>query len=674
MIKKYSFGRHIPSYATVKEIAAEKGLPGYFRTEEAPEKICFSFRMEKEDAVFGLGEQTRGINKRGWSYTSRNTDDNVHTENKTSLYGAHNFFVVSGKRTFGAFFDCPGEIAFDIGYTDTEVLSVSLSRGFDLYIVDGGGILEIVKEFRGLIGQSYIPPKWAFGFGQSRWGYTCEEDIRQVAEGYRREGMSLDCIYLDIDYMEGFKDFTVSRERFPEFERLVSDMKSEGIRLVLIIDAAVKVEKGYSVYEEGIKNGYFCKDEEGNPYVVGVWPGDSVLPDVLNTEAREWFGGKYRTLLDMGIEGFWNDMNEPAIFYSKKRFSGFMENFMPEFAEEYFRTKENGLPIETYNHFKDRVKELENNAEDYAEFYHDADGTTVSHAEVHNLYGYHMTKAAAEYFRTYNPDKRYLLFSRSSSIGMHRYGGVWTGDNASWWTHILLNLKQLPSLNMCGFLYVGADLGGFMYNVTEDLLLRWFALGIFVPLMRNHSALGTRAQECYRFKNKETFKNFLDIRYGLIPYLYSEYVRCALNGDMLFKPLSFVYTEDERAKATEDQLLFGESLMIAPVYEQNAIGRYVYLPERMKLVRMTSTEHYTEEILERGDWFIPVALDEIVFFIREGKVLPLAGPGRNADEIDEDNLRWVKFIEQDTVYRILRDDGYSLKDIGEKFVAITVKK
>lgn len=169
---------------------------------------------------------------------------------------------------------------------------------------------------------------------------------------------------------------------------------------------------------------------------------------------------------------------------------------------------------------------------------------------------------------------------------MHRYGGIWTGDNCSWWSHILLNLKMLPSLNMCGFLYVGADLGGFGENTTEDLLLRWLALGVFTPLMRNHTTLGTRNQECYRFKNRKAFADVLSVRYAIFPYLYSEYVACALEGRMLFRPLSFAYPSDKRARGVEDQLLFGDSAMIAPVYEQNAKGRYVYLPERMKLVRM----------------------------------------------------------------------------------------
>ena len=192
------------------------------------------------------------------------------------------------------------------------------------------------------------------------------------------------------------------------------------------------------------------------------------------------------------------------------------------------------------------------------------------------------------------------MFSRSSYIGMHRYGGIWTGDNLSWWSHILLNLHMMPSLNMCGFLYTGADLGGFGADTTEELLMRWLELGIFTPLMRNHSAWGTRRQEVYRFTQTGSFRKIIALRYCLLPYLYSEYMKAALRDEMMFRPLSFVYAGDRFARRVEDQLMVGESIMIAPVYEQNAKGRYVYLPERMKLVRFRGPEDRKEEVLEKG--------------------------------------------------------------------------
>ena len=249
-----------------------------------------------------------------------------------------------------------------------------------------------------------------------------------------------------------------------------------------------------------------------------------------------------------------------------------------------------------------------------------------------------MTRAAAEGFEQIDPDKRFLLFSRSSYIGMHRYGGIWTGDNKSWWSHILLNLQMMPSLNMCGFLYAGADLGGFGDNITRDLLLRWLALGGFTPLMRNHSAIDTRDQECYRFEQVEDFRHVIGVRYRLLPYLYSEYMKAALSGDLYFKPLAFEYPEDSFTPQVEDQLMLGGEVMIAPVYTQNAKGRYVYLPEEMLFVKFMPDGSIHEEKLSPGHHYVEIALNEVPLFIRAGRCIPVAEGAESVAELRTDSL------------------------------------
>lgn len=662
MIRKYTYGTPVKTDATVQIVPPTAGMPTPFTVSEG-DVYTFTYEMDPADAVFGLGEQVRGINKRGWRYVGWNTDDPIITEGRTALYGAHNFFVVSGKRTFGVFFDCPGRVVFDIGYSDRDVLTVT-SKDVDVYLIEGESVLGIVHEFRVLIGQSYIPPKWAFGFGQSKWGYKCEEDIRAVWEGYRKNGLPLDMIYMDIDYMQDYKDFTVNRERYPDLAALSAELKADGVYLVPIIDAAVKVQEGYSVYEEGVEKGYFCLGEDGKPFMVGVWPGDSVLPDVLNPAARLWFGAQYQALLDQGIEGFWNDMNEPALFYSKGR--------LQKAIEYVAESKGKNLDLDAFGEVTGQFTTLANNPEDYRAFYHRAEDGIHVHEKVHNLYGYNMTRGASEFFEIYRPDRRYLLFSRSSYIGHHRYGGIWTGDNASWWSHLKLNFAMMPSLDMCGFLFAGADLGGHGDCTTEELMLRWLAFGIFAPLMRNHATQNTRDQECYVFKDKAAFRNILGMRYALLPYLYSEFVKCAQGGTMLSKPICFEYPEDKRARTVEDQLFIGESIMIAPVMEQNAAGRYVYLPERMKMIRMRAGDRYTERVMEKGEYYIEVPLNEVVFFLREGKVLPLAKPAKNVASLDEQNLTWLKFIDVPTEYKICRDDGFTKSSL-EYFETVTVE-
>lgn len=654
MISRYKIGNPIPTDSVVEEIEVTQGRIPYFAEDTAGKSL--SLRLDDRDMVFGLGETNRGINKRGWSYTSFNADDPIHTEEKRSLYASQNFFViVKSDSRLGVYVDTPGRVTFDIGYERLDMLNIVFEDfDADIYLITAPDILTIVKEFRHIIGRSYIPPRWAFGYGQSRWGYRDARDVSEVAERYDAEDFPLDMIYLDIDYMDSYKDFTVSDEAFPDFDGYVRDMRERGIHLVPIIDAGVKIEPGYDIYEEGVRSGYFCKKEDGTDLVAAVWPGKVHFPDFLNDDARKWFGEKYKFLLDKGIEGFWNDMNEPAIFYTEDHLKEVFDTL-----EEY---RDRELDINTFFSFKDIVGSIDNNIEDYRRFYHEYKGKRIRHDKVHNIYGYNMTRAAGEAFKRLCPDKRILMFSRASYIGAHRYGGVWCGDNRSWWSHLLLNIQQMPALNMCGFLYCGADIGGFGGDVTEDLLLRWVAFGIFTPLFRNHSAHDTRSQELYRFTQTDTFREFIRLRYALIPYLYSEYMKAALEDGMLFKPLCFEY-DDDRCTEVEDQLLLGESIMIAPVYRQNVTGRYVYLPEDMKLVRFRSYDDYDEEILSRGDHYIRVGLNEIVVFVRRGHVLPVAKPAMRADEVKVDELAFICYEADPADYDMYIDDGISVMDI-----------
>lgn len=673
MIQKYVYGKPFPTEAVVEEVALAEGMPAY-GSIETKQGFCFTYQMEEEDIVYGLGEANRGLNKRGYCYISNCTDDPNHTEDKRSLYGAHNFIVVAGKKAFGLFFDYPSTISFDIGYTRADTLQVSCEEAdLNLFVIDGDSPYDIVKQFRKMIGRSYIPPKYAFGFGQSRWGYKTKEDFRKVVEGHRENGVPLDTVYMDIDYMQDFKDFTLNEKNFLDFPEFVQEMKDRHIRLIPIIDAGVKIEEGYDIYEEGVRNRYFCQREDGSDFVAAVWPGDTHFPDVLNEEARTWFGDKYRILTDQGIEGFWNDMNEPAIFYSQEGLADLKEALKQfvesedgasgvtagEMAADRKETDKGAAPAAGASIWPlmGKLGGLANSKEDYRRFYHMTKAGRIRHDKVHNLFGYYMTRAAGEAFERIAPDKRFLMFSRSSYIGMHRYGGIWMGDNKSWWSHILLNLKMLPSLNMCGFLYTGADLGGFGADTTRELLLRWLALGVFTPLMRNHAAQGTREQECYQFENIEDFRHIIGVRYRLIPYLYSEYMKAALNDDMYFKPLAFVYPEDTMALQVEDQMMLGNEVMIAPVYTQNAKGRYVYLPEEMKFVKFLPDGTVSEKVLEKGHHYVEIALNEVPLFIRSGKCIPVAEAAEYVDALDTEHLTMLGY--QGAEYSLYEDDGAS---------------
>lgn len=647
MIQKYVYGHPFPTDAVVKEIETAKEPLPFFETDN---QGSFTYTLAEDDIVYGLGEQIRGINKRGWQYVSWNYDNPNHHEDTRSLYGSHNFIIVCGKVTFGAFFDYPGKMEFDIGYTRRDTMQIKAAKNdLTVYIITGENEKDIVKQFRGIIGRSYIPPLWAFGYGQSRWGYKNEADIREVAAKYKAAGIPLDSIYLDIDYIERYKDFTVDEERFPDLKGLAADMQAEGIHLVPIIDAGVKIEDGYSVYEEGVEKNYFCKNAEGGDFVGAVWPGRVHFPDFLQPEARDWFGKKYAVLTEQGIDGFWNDMNEPAIFYTEDR--------LADTCAEIEKLTAGNMGIDEYFAFTGMVAGLNGNIGDYDKFYHNVNGQMVKHSEVHNLYGMNMTRSANEALREICPDKRTLFFSRSSYVGAHRYGGIWQGDNKSWWSHILQSMQQLPALNMAGFLFTGSDTGGFGCDTTEDLMLRWLQYSLFTPLFRNHSADGTREQELYRFSNADAAGNMIRIRYSLVPYLYSEFLKAALQDEMMFRPLAFDFADDADAKQVDDQLLLGNELMIAPIYKQNAKGRYVYLPEEMMLVRMRSDEDYETEILPKGHHYVPAELNELVFFIRNQKAIPFAKAAKNTAETDWNTVRLLGY--SGCSYEMYADNGTS---------------
>ncbi|MCR4960732.1 MAG: alpha-glucosidase [Lachnospiraceae bacterium] len=630
MTERYVFGTPFDTEAVLDKPAAspESALGHGLKLSADKKKV--SYDLDKDDVIYGLGESLHGMNKRGFVYKTFNTDQTKHNEDQYSLYGSHTFILIEGaKGSLGIFTDYPGLVTYDLGFTDKDVLTITAEEAdYEMYVITGKSGLEIITEFRKLIGKSYKAPLWAFGYGQSRWGYKCEDDIREVVRRHKENNLPLDAVYMDIDYMDNYKDFTLNPEAFPKFKEFVDEMKAQHIHLLPNVDAAIKIEDGYDMYEEGVKENYYCKDENGEDFIMAAWPGKSVLPDFLRPEVRRWFGLKYRFFTDAGVDGFWNDMNEPALFYSLKG--------LKETAEEISHLKDKTDTLDLYSlwHYLDTMNALANKPEDYRSFYHEPEGKKIRHDRVHNLYGYNMARAASEVFEEIAPEMETLIFSRASYIGSHRYAGIWTGDNSSFYSHIELILHQLPNLNMCGYLYVGADTGGFAFHTSENLLKRFMQVSLFTPLFRNHCALGCREQEIYRFKDIDAFRNLLNLRYALIPYLYKSYVDSIENNKLMFTPIGLAFPEDKEARHIEDQLLVGDDLMIAPVYKANASGRDVYLPEDMTLYLMKSDKDFTKTELSKGHHFINVDIDEVPIFVRKGKSLTLGKPAMSTAELE----------------------------------------
>lgn len=637
MILKTTYGSPI-DFQTITT-AVEEGALRYFSAVPDKGSLIFTCKLEKDEIVYGLGETTGRLNKRGSRFISFNTDTADHNESNPSIYASHNFLLIEGSRHFGVFFDTPGRCTFEIDWQNSGIIKVICENpDMVVYTLENDSAYAVARELNRAIGRCYLPPLWAFGFGQSRFGYKCQQDFEEVMDRHEKAGIPLDYICMDIDYMDGYADFTVHPGRFPDLKAFAESAKERGIHLVPIVDAGIKIQPGDPVYESGVKDDLFCRNKEGGFFKAAVWPGMTHFPDFLNPDARRWFGDQYRFYTHRGIEGFWNDMNEPAIFYSEYAKGPKKLNWI---LDAIFSKQR-----------KDRA--ARNLLRDYKSFFHRVDGRTVCHYDVHNVFGYLMTRASGEGLDRLLPG-RYLLFSRSSYIGAGRYGGIWTGDNSSTWEHLLLILRQLPGLNMCGFLYSGSDTGGFMGNCTRELLLRWLAVSAFTPLMRDHSGMGTHEQECYAFGDTGDFVDIVSLRYRLLPYIYSEYMKAALTGDLYIKPLGFHFPEDPKAAKIEDQLIVGGSLMMTPIIQEGQTSRTVYLPEAMTMVKYDG-QSFTSTPMEQGEHTICAELNEVVFFILKNRLVPIGKAITNTSQADFEDLQ---LLGDGTEYALYCDDGLS---------------
>ena len=605
MVKKYVFGDPIETDAVVKEIKENIWNDELFKKEGN----VFQYSLKPDEIVYGLGENVRGINKRGWRYVSNCSDNPNHCEHTNSLYGAHNFIMMGDgvNETYGLFVDTPGTVTFDVGYTDIDRLIIAMeNENYKIYLIEGQTYQDVVREFREMIGRSYIAPRWAFGYGQSRWSYETADEVREVVREYRKRDIPIDSIYLDIDYMERYKDFTINRDSFADFENLVEEMKKENIHLVPIIDGGVKKEDGYDVYEEGKENGYFCKDENGEDFVIGVWPGKCCFPDMLNDEARRWFGDKYRILIDKGIDGFWNDMNEPASFHGE-------------------------LPSDVV--FTDEDQKS-------------------THAAMHNVYGHLMSRATYEGLKE-QTGKRPFVITRACYAGSQKYTTVWTGDNQSLWSHLQMAVPQLCNLGLSGMAFAGTDVGGFGADCTAELLCRWVQVGAFSPLFRNHSSNGSIYQEPWQFGEKTVniYRKFVELRYRLLPYLYDLFAECEKTGLPIMRPLVLHYEKDESTWNLNDEFLVGEHLVVAPVLEQGQTKKMVYLPEGIWYDFNTGKRYEGKQY-----YLVDAPLDTCPMFAKAGSMIPAYEVMQYVGEKPYDTLNMLVFPGEGT-YVHYQDNG-----------------
>ena len=590
------------------ELAKLEGHAG--GSDEAGYASAIVKKLGKEDAVYGLGDKPGCLNRRGYVYVNWNTDNPApHVDSFKSLYKSIPFFMVLGENyCYGIFADNTYKTTFDFGFESSEYYIVSHEKGFlDYYFFPGEKPSDVVKKYTGLTGTTPLFQRWIYGSHQSRWGYCSQDEILGIAEAFEKNEIPCDVIHMDIDYMDGYRVFTFDKERFPDTKALSETLADKGIKLISIIDPGVKKDEAYFMYREGMEMDAFAHDAQGAVYENAVWPGTSVFPDFSREDVRKWWGEKTKILLDHGIRGIWNDMNEPASFRGP-------------------------LP--------DDVK-----------------FAAGAHDEIHNIYGHLMAKATYEGLLEQDNGRRPFVLTRAAYAGSQKYCGGWTGDNHSIWAHLTLSLEQICNLSLCGMAMCGSDIGGFGSDVTPELLVRFYQAAVFAPFFRNHSAVGTRRQEPWLFdeKTRDAVRKTVRLRYRFIPYIYDLARECERTGEPIVRPLVYEYPHDKMVRNICDEYLLGKFVLVAPVTAPGKFAREVYLPEGEWY------DYETNEKYTGGKYILADApLDKVPVFIRAGAILPVAeGNIQSTEDITSENTRILTYPGQGTFIHY-EDDNETL--------------
>lgn len=542
-------------------------------------------QIQPDERFYGLGERAFGLDLRGRAYRMWNTDPRTYQQGQDpihlcipTLLGLHG----QGRQGYAIFFDNTFGGRFDLGAAESDVLSFGAEGGeLRYYFIYGPALTTVVERYTALTGRMKLPPLWMLGYHQSRWSYQPEARVRKLAADFREVyHIPCDCIYLDIHYMDGYRCFTWDAERFPDPARKITDLHRQGFRLVVIIDAGIRADPDYWVCKSGLEKNVFCKYPDGETLFAGpVWPGDCYFPDFTDPCVRVWWADLCTTLADVGVDGIWNDMNEPAIF-------GLRSTTLPNFVS------------------------------------HDLEGRSGDHAEAHNVYGMEMARATTDGLQKSRPGERSVSITRSGWAGVQRHAMSWTGDNLSTWEDLWLSMPMLMNLGLSGLAHTGPDIGGYSRFPTGELFTRWLQMGIFLPLCRSHTFAHGPDQEPWSWGEPYLSINrrYIELRYRLLPYLYTAFWQCTQAGVPIVRPLFLAFQEDLAAHVLDDQFMCGDALLVAPVIEKGAASRTVYLPAGVWYDFWSDQPFHGPAHVDVG-----ASLERLPLFVRSGSVVPM-GP------------------------------------------------
>ena len=531
------------------------------------------------ESFYGMGDKATHSNLKGKRVSNWVTDSYAYSKDQDPLYKAIPFYIgLHNNIAYGIFFDNTFRTNFDFAHERRNITSFWADGGeMNYYFFYGPEMFKVVRAYTDLTGTPEIPPLWALGFHQSKWSYFPESKVKKIAAKFRALKIPCDAIYLDIDYMDGFRCFTWDKKKFPDPKAMIQDLYKDGFKTVVMIDPGIKVDKDYWVYQEALENDYFCKRGDG-PLMRGkVWPGECSFPDFTNPIVRKWWAGLYKELMsETGAHAVWNDMNEPAIMEVPSKTA----------------------PLDTR---------------------HDFDGHPCSHRKAHNIYGTQMVRATYEGVKKYVYPKRPFVITRAAYAGAQRFCSTWTGDNVATWEHLWIANVQVQRMCMSGMSFVGSDIGGFAEQPNGELFARWIQLGIFHPFFRVHSSGDHGDQEPWSFDKEVTniVRKFIELRYQLLPYLYTMFWKYSNENIPMLKPLVYFDQEDHQTHFRTDEFIFGDQILVCPIQEPNAMGRRMYIP------RGKWHNFWTGEVLDGGmEKWVAADIDKIPIFIKEGAIIP----------------------------------------------------
>lgn len=586
----------------------EEGLGTGFQGDH----ISVFKKLQPGERFLGLGEKTGNLDRRGEGYTNWNTDEFAARPGSDPLYSSNPFYIgIHSGRCYGVFLDNSCKTHFNFGASNNRFASFSAEAGdMDYYLFAGGSVAEIVGGYTWLTGRMELPPKWSLGYQQCRYSYYPEHEVRTVAQTFRNKQIPCDVIYNDIHYMEDYKLFTWDKERFPNPKKLIDDLHNDGFKVTVIVDPGVKIEDGYEAYDDGKEKDVFLKYPDGQYYSGDVWPGTCHFPDFTSAKAREWWGSKFEELVKQGVDGFWNDMNE----------------------------------IATWGHFLPNIVEF------------DFEGAKTSMKEARNVYGTQMARATKEGVEKMIGDKRTMIITRAAYSGLQRYGLLWTGDNSSTDESMMLGCRMVTSIGLTGIAFTGNDVGGFAGRTEVDLFARWLSIAVFQPFLRGHTFVNTADAEPWAFGEEveEIARNYINLRYRLLPYIYTIFKESSEIGMPIARTLAIDYTHDELVYDTrfQNQFLLGPSLLVAPVESFKEITK-VYLPAGEWYDFHDGSMHVGEQII-----YADCPIRKLPIYVKAGTVLPMQTLVQYTGEDHDGVLHLHVFVGGNgSVFELYEDDG-----------------